>query len=156
MLKVGDMAPDFSLKDAEEKTVTLSDFKGKKVVLYFYPKDNTSGCTKEACSFRDAYDDILETGAVVIGVSPDSTASHEKFRNKQNLPFYLLSDQDHLVAESFGAWGEKKMYGKTYMGIIRSTFIIDEEGKIVKVYPKVKPADHGTEILKALKELNSL
>lgn len=156
MLKVGDMAPDFSLKDAEEKTVTLSDFKGKKVVLYFYPKDNTSGCTKEACSFRDVYDDILETGAVVIGVSPDSTASHEKFRNKQNLPFYLLSDQDHLVAESFGAWGEKKMYGKTYMGIIRSTFIIDEEGKIVKVYPKVKPADHGTEILKALKELNSL
>lgn len=153
MLKVGDIAPDFGLKDAEGNMITLSDFKGKKVVLYFYPKDNTPGCTKEACSFRDVYDDILAAGAVVMGVSPDSTASHQKFRNKQNLPFYLLSDEDHKVAESFGAWGEKKMYGKTYMGIIRSTFIIDEAGKIIKVFPKVKPEDHGAEILNALKQL---
>jgi len=154
MLKAGDMAPDFSLKDADEKIIELSDFRGKKIVLYFYPKDNTPGCTKEACSFRDVYDDILDAGAVVMGISPDSATSHQKFRSKQNLPFYLLSDENHEVAEAYGAWGEKKMFGRTYMGIIRSTFVIDEEGKIIKVYPKVKPADHGTEILELLKQLD--
>lgn len=152
MLKEGDIAPDFVLKEASGQEVRLSDFRGKKVVLYFYPKDNTPGCTKEACSFRDVYDYILEEGAVVIGISPDSPDSHQKFKAKQNLPFYLLSDEDHKVAEAYGAWGEKKAYGKTSVGIIRSTFIIDEEGKIIKVYPKVMPAEHGSEILEFLRQ----
>ncbi|TYQ12774.1 UNVERIFIED_CONTAM: peroxiredoxin Q/BCP [Acetivibrio alkalicellulosi] len=150
MLKENDKSIDFILPDSEGKEVSLSSFKGKKVVLYFYPKDNTPGCNKEACSFRDVYDDILETGAVVIGVSPDSTASHEKFKSKFGLPFFLLSDSDHKVAEAYGSWGEKKMYGKSYMGIIRSTFIIDETGTIIKVFPKVSPEKHGEEVLKFL------
>ena len=153
MLKVGDKAPDFTLKDETGKEISLSDFKGKKVVLYFYPKDNTSGCTKEACSFRDVYDDILEAGAIVIGISKDDLNSHEKFKSKYNLPFYLLSDTEHKVIEKYGAWQEKKMYGKSYMGTARITFIIDEEGIIKKVYPKVKPEAHGEEILEALKDM---
>lgn len=153
MLKEGMPAVDFRLADAGGNEVALSDFRGKKVVLYFYPRDNTPGCTKEACSFRDVYDDILAAGAVVLGISPDSQAAHEKFRTRQNLPFYLLSDPAHIAAEAYGAWGEKKMYGKTYMGIIRSTFIIDENGSIKKVFPKVSPEGHGSEVLKVLKDI---
>ncbi len=147
MLGAGEKAIDFKLKTAENKEISLSDFKGKKIVLYFYPKDDTPGCTKEACGFRDVYDYILEAGAVVVGISPDGEKSHEKFRNKYNLPFYLLSDEDHKVSEAYGAWGEKKMYGKTYMGIIRSTFIIDENLTIQKVFPKVSPDKHAEEVL---------
>lgn len=150
MLKQGDKAIEFSLKSYDGKDISLSDFRGKKIVLYFYPKDNTPGCTKEACGFRDVYDYILAAGAVVIGISPDSQASHEKFINKFSLPFYLLSDEDHKIAEAYGAWGEKKSYGKTYMGIIRSTFIINENLVIEKVFPKVSPEHHAEEILNLL------
>jgi peroxiredoxin Q/BCP len=152
MLQEGTLAPDFTLPADGGGEVTLSDYRGKKVVLYFYPKDNTSGCTTEACSFRDDYSAILATGAVVLGVSPDSVKSHDGFKLKLSLPFALLSDPDHQVAEMYGAWGEKKMYGKAYMGIIRSTFVIDEGGKIVHVFPKVKPENHGQEVLAVLKE----
>lgn len=150
MLKEGVVAPDFTLQTDGGGEVTLSDYRGKKVVLYFYPKDNTSGCTTEACNFRDDHSEIVAAGAAVLGVSPDSIKSHDNFKAKYQLPFALLSDPDHQVAELYGAWGEKKMYGKTHMGIIRSTFIIDEEGKILKVFPKVKPADHSTEVLAVL------
>lgn len=132
MLKVGDKAPSFTLKNEQDQDIKLDNFRGKKVVLYFYPKDNTPGCTKEACSFRDVYDDILEAEAVVIGISKDSIKSHQKFKEKHQLPFYLLSDPDHKVIESYGVWKEKKMFGKVYMGIVRSTFIIDEDGKMKK------------------------
>lgn len=151
MLKEGDKAPDFVLKNEQDQDVALSNFLGKKVVLYFYPKDNTPGCTTEACSFRDIYDDILDAGAVVIGISKDSISSHEKFKNKHQLPFYLLSDTDHSVIESYGAWKEKKMFGKVTMGIVRSTYIIDETGIIIKVYPKVKIDSHSKEVLEVLK-----
>ncbi|MBN1623078.1 MAG: thioredoxin-dependent thiol peroxidase [Clostridia bacterium] len=150
MIAKGKKAIDFKLKNHEGKTVGLEEFKGKKVVLYFYPKDNTSGCTIEAEGFRDVYDEILAKGAVVLGVSPDAQKSHEDFREKFNLPFHLLSDEDHSVAEAYGAWGEKKMYGKAYMGILRSTFIIDEKGVVTHVFPKVSPKDHAKEILEAL------
>jgi peroxiredoxin Q/BCP len=153
MLKIGDKAPDFKLKDETGRKISLSDFKGKKVVIYFYPKDDTPGCTKEACSFRDVYDDILEAGAVVIGISKDDASSHEKFKKKYNLPFYLLSDPDHKVIEKYGAWKEKKMFGKSSMGIARITYIIDEEGIIQKAYDKVKPEAHGEEILEDLKSI---
>ncbi|HEX2945619.1 MAG TPA: thioredoxin-dependent thiol peroxidase [Clostridia bacterium] len=151
MLKAGEKAPGFSLKSHDGSEISLSDFKGKKVVLYFYPKDDTPGCTKEACGFRDVYDYILEAGAVVIGISPDSGDSHSKFRAKYNLPFYLLSDEGHKVSELYGSWGEKKMYGKTSMGIIRSTFIINGDQIIEKAYPKVSPEGHADEILDFLK-----
>ena len=152
MIKSGDKAFDFTLPDSEGKSISLSEFRGRKVVLYFYPRDNTPGCTKEACGFRDVYDYILEAGAVVIGVSPDGQASHKKFSEKFGLPFHLLSDEAHKVAESYGSWGEKKMYGKTSMGIIRSTFIIDEEGVVIRVFPKVTPDGHGEEVLKVLQD----
>ncbi len=152
MLKSGDKAIEFKLKSFDGRDISLSDFKGKKIVLYFYPKDNTPGCTKEACGFRDIYDYILEAGAVVIGISPDGEKSHAKFRDKYNLPFYLLSDEDHNVSIMYGAWGEKKMYGKTYMGIIRSTFIINEDLIIEKVFPKVSPEGHAEEILDLLRK----
>lgn len=151
MLKVGDVAPDFKLSDETGKEISLSDFKGKKIVVYFYPKDDTPGCTKEACGFRDVYDYILEAGAVVIGISRDDSKSHEKFKNKYNLPFYLLSDPENKMLESYGAWQEKKMYGKAYMGIARITYIIDEAGVVQKAYPKVKPETHAEEILDDLK-----
>lgn len=151
MLKQGDMAPDFLLKDSYGNDVRLSDFKGKKVVVYFYPRDNTPGCTKEACSFRDVYDQILAEGAVVLGISADSEASHIKFRERYNLPFYLLSDVEHKAGEAYGTWGEKKLYGKTYIGMIRSTFVIDEQGKIIKVFKKVKLDQHGEEVLDVLR-----
>jgi peroxiredoxin Q/BCP len=144
------MAPDFTLPAEPGGEVTLSDYRGKKVVLYFYPKDNTPGCTTEACSFRDVYDDILAAGAVVLGVSPDPVASHEKFRRKHGLPFALLSDPDHRVADLYGAWGTKTSFGKTREGILRSTYIIDEAGKIAKVFPKVSPKEHAPQVLEAL------
>ncbi|MBP7554576.1 MAG: thioredoxin-dependent thiol peroxidase [Spirochaetes bacterium] len=150
MLSVGDKAPDFTLKDGEGKDITLSSFLGKKVVLYFYPKDNTPGCTTEACGFRDVYDYILEKGAAVIGISRDSSASHKKFADKFNLPFYLLSDKDGAVLESYSALGEKKLYGKIFIGILRITYIIDENGIISKVFPKVSPKDHAKEVLDSL------
>lgn len=152
MIAKGKKAIDFKLKNHEGKPIGLEDFKGKKVVLYFYPKDNTSGCTIEAEGFRDVYDEILEKGAVVLGVSPDAQKSHEDFREKFNLPFHLLSDEDHSIAEAYGAWGEKKMYGKAYMGILRSTFIINETGVVTHIFPKVSPNDHAKEILEALDE----
>jgi peroxiredoxin Q/BCP len=150
MLQEGTLAPDFTLPADGGGEVTLSDYRGKKIVLYFYPKDNTSGCTTEACNFRDDYSEITAAGAVVLGVSPDSIKSHDGFKLKHNLPFALLSDPDHNVAEMYGAWGEKKMYGRTYMGIIRSTFVIDEEGTIIKVFPKVKVKNHSQEVLEVL------
>lgn len=151
MLKEGDNAPVFTLMNEENQNITLSDFNGKKVVIYFYPKDDAPGCTKEACSFRDVYDDILDEGAIVIGISADTSSSHKKFKNKHTLPFYLLTDVDHSVIESYGAWQEKKMFGKTYMGIARSTFIINENGIVIKTYQKVKPEEHGEEVLSVLR-----
>jgi len=150
MLKEDDLAPDFTLIDDSGEAVTLSSFRGKKVVVYFYPKDNTPGCTTEACSFRDDYAQFTALGAVVIGISPDSVASHKGFKLKFGLPFYLVSDPDHAVAEAYGAWGVKKNYGRTYEGIIRSTFIVGEDGRLVKVFPKVKPEGHAQEVLAAL------
>ncbi len=151
MLKVGDKAPDFKLKSDKDQEVSLSDFLGKTdVVLYFYPKDNTPGCTKEACSFRDNIEPIQAKNAVVLGVSPDSVKSHQSFINKQNLNFTLLSDPDNKVAKAFGAWGEKRMYGKKYEGILRSTFVIGKDGKIKHVFEKVKPDGHAEEVLGVL------
>ncbi|MDD2522194.1 MAG: thioredoxin-dependent thiol peroxidase [Anaerolineaceae bacterium] len=147
MLKEGDLAPDFELPDQEEVTHKLSDYRGKKVVLYFYPKDDTPGCTKEACSFRDSFADFRKHGMVVLGVSKDSVKSHAKFQEKYSLPFPLLSDTDLAVVKAYEVWGEKKYMGKEFMGVLRTTYIIDEEGKIMKVYEKVKPQDHAQEIL---------
>lgn len=151
MLTPGDKAPDFTLLSDKGDEVSLSDFIGKSdVVLYFYPKDNTTGCTKEACSFRDNIEQIQIKNAAVLGVSPDSIRSHQNFIKKQNLNFTLLSDPEHKVAEAYGAWGEKKMYGKTYWGIIRSTFIIGKDGIIKHVFGKVKPDGHAEEVLAVL------
>lgn len=152
MLTEGTIAPDFRLQADDGREISLSDYRGKKVVLYFYPKDNTPGCTTEACSFRDGHSELVAAGAIVLGVSPDSIKSHVNFKTKFDLPFALLSDPDHEVAEMYGAWGEKKRYGRTYMGIIRSTFIIDEQGVIAKVFPKVTPKDHSQQVLEALAE----
>jgi len=151
MLKVGDKAKDFRVKNQEGNDISLKDFSGKKVVLYFYPKDDTPGCTTEACGLRDVYDEILKLGAVVLGVSPDNEKSHVKFREKFELPFHLLADTEHEIAESYGAWGEKKLYGKSFMGIKRITYIIDEKGVVSKVWPKVTPKTHADEVLDALK-----
>ncbi|MBY0586038.1 thioredoxin-dependent thiol peroxidase [bacterium] len=152
-IEVGQKAPAFTLKNAEGKTVKLSDFKGKPIVLYFYPKDDTPGCTKEACAFRDANDDLAEHGAVVLGVSPDDVASHAKFRDKFKLNFPLLADTDHALAEKYGVWREKNMYGKKSMGIQRSTYLIDPAGKVAKVWQRVKPEEHAQQVLDALAEL---
>ena len=151
MINAGEKAPDFTLISDDGKNISLSDFKGKSdVVLYFYPKDNTSGCTKEACSFRDNIKQIRKKSTVVLGVSPDSQQSHQKFIQKYDLNFNLLSDPDHKVAEAYGAWGKKKMYGREYFGILRTTVIIEKNGKIKKVFEKVKAADHAIEILETL------
>lgn len=150
MKQEGDVISNFTLKDQDGRSVSLSDFAGKKKVIYFYPKDDTPGCTKEACSFRDAYDRILEKGAVVIGISADSTASHATFMKKYTLPFVLLSDPERKVIDMFGVWGDKTMYGKTYTGIIRSTFILDENNRVIKAFPRVSPEDHAEEVLKFL------
>ena len=152
-LKIGDKAPAFSLKDTNGKTVKLSDFKGKKVVLYFYPRDMTPGCTKEACGFRDDYAVLRKRGVEVVGVSADSQASHQKFTEAYSLPFTLLSDPDHSVMEAYGAWGEKNMYGKTTTGVLRSTVLIDEAGKIAHIFRKVKTDTHSQDVLKVLDAL---
>lgn len=147
MLEIGTRAPDFTLTDKDGKAVSLSDFRGKKVVLYFYPKDNTPGCTRQACAFAGAYGAFQDRNAVVIGVSRDPAASHLKFAEKYALPFVLLSDPDHAVIEAYGAWQEKKNYGKVSMGVVRSTYLIDETGIIEKVMPKVKPDTNAEELL---------
>ncbi|HIK18344.1 MAG TPA: thioredoxin-dependent thiol peroxidase [Leptolyngbyaceae cyanobacterium M33_DOE_097] len=146
-LAVGDPAPDFSLPDGDGNVVNLSDLKGKRVVLYFYPRDNTPGCTKEACAFRDLYDEFQANDVVVLGVSTDDAKSHQKFATKFNLPFPLLIDEGGKVAETYDSYGLKKFMGKEYMGISRSTFVIDADGKIEKIYKKVKPEQHAQEVL---------
>lgn len=152
MLKEGDKAPDFESKDQNGNTVKLSDFAGKRVVLYFYPKDDTPGCTKEACSFRDADDIYNAKGIKVLGVSTDSEKSHLKFISKFQLPFDLLADTEKEIVEAYGVWGEKSMYGRKYMGTFRKTFLIDGEGKIVKIFDKVDVAKHADEVLAAFGE----
>lgn len=147
LLTAGTKAPQFKGTTQNGKTVTLSDYKGKKLVLYFYPKDNTPGCTAEACDLRDHYQTLLKQGYHVLGVSPDSIKSHQKFIEKYDLPFDLIADEDHLLAELFGAWGEKSMYGKKYMGILRSTFIINEKGIIERVIEKVNTKAHANQVL---------
>ncbi len=148
--KPGTKAPAFSLPSDAGDVVSLKDLKGKKVVLYFYPKDDTSGCTVQACEFRDNWKAVQKQGAVVLGVSPDGVGSHVKFKQKFDLPFPLLADPDHKVAEAYGAWGEKSMYGRKYHGILRTTFIIDETGNVQNVFPKVKPKGHAGAVLAAL------
>jgi peroxiredoxin Q/BCP len=150
MLKEGATAPAFSLPSDDGGTVALKDLRGRKVVLFFYPKDDTSGCTAEACEFRDSWAAVKRQGAVVLGVSPDGVKSHGKFKEKYDLPFPLLADEDHAVAEAYGVWGEKSMYGRKYFGILRTTFVIDEAGRVAKVFEKVKPRGHAAEVLAAL------
>ncbi|NCE65944.1 thioredoxin-dependent thiol peroxidase [Pseudoflavonifractor sp. 524-17] len=147
MLETGTKAPDFTLPDKDGNPVSLASFAGKKVVLYFYPRDNTPGCTRQACAFAGAYEDFKRINAVVIGVSKDSVASHQKFAEKHGLPFVLLSDPERTAIEAYGVWQEKKNYGKVSMGVVRSTFVIDENGVIEKVMPKVKPDTNAAEIL---------
>lgn len=147
ILKPGDKAPDFAGKNQNGEVVKLEDFKGEKLILYFYPKDNTPGCTTEACDLRDNYDMWLSKSYKVLGVSPDSEKSHQKFIEKHNLPFDLISDTDKEMLKAYNAWGEKKMYGKVYEGVLRKTFIINEEGKIEHIFEKVKTKDHSNQIL---------
>ena len=151
MLEVGTKAPDFTLPDKEGKMVSLSDFAGKRVVLYFYPKDNTPGCTRQACAFAGAYEEFKSLDAVVIGVSKDSVASHQKFAEKYDLPFVLLSDPELTAIQAYGVWQEKKLYGKVSMGVVRFTYVIDKNGVIEKVMPKVKPDTNAAEILDYLR-----
>jgi len=152
MLEIGMKAPEFTLLDKDGKTVSLSDFLGKKVVLYFYPKDNTPGCTRQACAFAAAYEGFKEKDVAVIGISKDSVASHQKFARKFDLPFILLSDPELQAIGGYGVWQEKKLYGKVSYGVVRTTFIIDEQGNIEKVMPKVKPDTNAEEILAYLGE----
>ena len=149
MIKEGNVAPAFTAKNANGETVRLKDLRGQKVVLYFYPKDDTPGCTKEACSFRDAFSAFKRQGIEILGVSVDSEASHKKFTAKYKLPFMLLADPDHSIADAYGVYGEKKFMGRTYMGVKRMTFLIDEKGKIKKVFEKVKPEEHAKDVLDA-------
>jgi peroxiredoxin Q/BCP len=150
MVEKGDMAPDFTLPSDDGSQVRLSDLRGRRVVLYFYPKDDTSGCTVQACDIRDSLPRIEETNAVVLGVSPDPVSSHKKFKEKYGLNFPLLADTDKEVAQAYGVWKKKSMYGRAYMGIERSTFIIDEEGRVQEAWAKVKPAEHARDVLEAL------
>ncbi len=150
MLEIGTKAPDFTLCDQDGKEISLSDFRGKKVILYFYPKDNTPGCTKQACAFGELYPQFTEKGAVVIGISKDTQASHKKFADKYRLPFILLANPELDVIQAYDVWHEKKLYGKTSMGIVRSTYLIDEEGIIRKAYFKVKPAENPSQMLEEL------
>jgi peroxiredoxin Q/BCP len=145
---VGDLAPDFTAPTDGGGSIRLKDLRGQQVVLYFYPKDNTPGCTTESCEFRDAHAEFEAKNAVILGISPDGVKSHDKFKGKFELPFTLVSDEDHQIAESYGAWQEKSMYGRKYMGIQRSTFVIDEKGKITEVYAKVKVKGHVADVLK--------
>lgn len=151
VLSAGSKAPEFALKDSQGVVHKLSDYHGQTFVLYFYPKDDTSGCTKEACSFRDSYQDFKDAGVEVVGVSPDSEESHTKFINKYDLPFTLLSDPDHSVCEAFGVWGLKKFMGREYDGVYRTTFIIGPEGEIKHVFEKVKPSEHSQEVLEVVR-----
>ncbi len=146
MLKLNQPAPSFSLLDQDGVTHTLEQYLGKKVLLYFYPKDDTPGCTTEACNFRDGYQDFQDRGLVILGVSADSIKSHKKFSDKYNLPFPLLSDETKIVCEAYGVWGKKKFMGREYMGITRSSFLIDEEGNITKIYEEVRVGEHGEEV----------
>jgi peroxiredoxin Q/BCP len=150
MVEEGKPAPDFELTSDSGEQVKLSDFRGKPVVLYFYPKDDTPGCTKQACGIRDNYEAFTDRRAVVLGVSPDEVTAHVKFKEKYGLPFILLADPEHKVADDYGVWGEKSAYGKTYMGVERSTFLIDSEGNVAKVMRKVKPDTHADDVLAAL------
>jgi peroxiredoxin Q/BCP len=156
MVSEGEQAPDFTLPDQDGNNVTLSDLRGRPVVLYFYPKADTPGCTTQACGIRDHRGDYEQAGAKVLGVSPDTVTAIRKFAEKYTLDFELLADGDHAVAELYGVWGEKKMYGKTYMGVQRATFVIDPEGKVAKVFPKVSPKTHDEVVLEALRELPSV
>ena len=146
-LQTGDIAPDFSAPDQHGKTINLSDYRGKKVVIYFYPKDDTPGCTAQACNLRDNYSELQQAGYEVIGISGDGVKSHDKFANKYELPFTLVADEDKSINEAYGVWKEKSMYGRTYMGTARTTFVIDEEGKIADIIEKVKTNDHTAQIL---------
>ena len=150
-MKKGDMAPDFTLTDKEGRNVTLSGFRGRKVVLYFYPKDNTPGCTRQACAFAGFFAEFRKRDVVVIGISRDSVESHRKFAEKYNLPFILLSDPELQAIQAYGVWQEKKLYGKSSMGVVRTTFIIDEAGLIAEVMPKVKPDTNAADVLALLK-----
>jgi thioredoxin-dependent peroxiredoxin len=156
MVSEGEQAPDFTLSDQDGNNVTLSDLRGRPVVLYFYPKADTPGCTTQACGIRDHRGDYEQAGAKVLGVSPDTVTAIRKFAEKYTLDFELLADEDHAVAELYGVWGEKKIYGKTYMGVQRATFVIDPEGKVAKVFPKVSPKTHDEIVLEALRELPSV
>ena len=147
MLEVGTQAPDFTLPDQNGNRHSLSDYRGKKVILYFYPKDNTPGCTKQACGFAERYPKFTDKGAVVLGISKDSVASHKKFEEKYGLPFTILSDPELVAIQAYDVWQEKKNYGKTYMGVVRTTYLIDEEGKVAKVFDKVKAADNPEQML---------
>nr|WP_314999330.1 thioredoxin-dependent thiol peroxidase [uncultured Oribacterium sp.] len=147
MLEVGTKAPDFTLPDQNGNMHSLSEYRGKKVILYFYPKDNTAGCTKQACGFAERYPQFTEKGAVVLGVSKDSVASHKKFEEKYGLPFTILSDPELVAIQAYDVWQEKKNYGKTYMGVVRTTYLIDENGKIAKAFDKVKAADNPEQML---------
>ena len=151
MIEEGKPAPNFELTSDSGETVTLAGLRGKPVVLYFYPKDDTPGCTTQACGIRDAYGEFERAGAVVLGISPDSEKSHVKFKDKHGLPFTLLSDTDHAVAEQYGVWGEKKFMGRTYLGVKRWTFVIGDDGTVKKVLPDVKPATHADDVLAALR-----
>ena len=151
MLNVGEKAPEFTLADRNGQPVSLSDFAGKRVVLYFYPRDNTPGCTRQACAFARLYEEFQALTAVVVGISKDSAASHDKFAQKYGLPFVLLSDPELLAIQAYGVWQEKKLYGKTSMGVVRTTYLLDEQGIIQKVMPKVKPDQNAGEVLAFLK-----
>ncbi len=154
-MKVGDKVPDFTTLDDNGKPVSIADFRGKSVVLYFYPKDDTSGCTREACDFRDAFPRFGKIDAEVIGVSPDSVESHRKFKKKYELPFKLLADEGHKLADKFGVWKEKSMYGRKFMGIERTTVLIDPNGRVARIFPKVRVPGHVEEVESALRELDT-
>ncbi len=153
MLTVGSWAPAFTLTSDSGRRIALRDLRGTLVVLYFYPRDDTGGCTTEACGFRDAWKSVCSTGAVVLGVSPDSAAAHARFKAKYKLPFPLLVDEDHAVAEAYGAWGEKSMYGRKYQGVLRSTFLIGATGRVLRIFERVRPKGHAAEVLAALHAL---
>lgn len=155
MPEIGEKAPAFSLPSDGGETINLDQFRGRPVVLYFYPKDDTPGCTTQACEFRDRWKDVTDRGAIVLGVSPDPVDSHDKFKEKFDLPFPLLADTKHETAEDYGVWGEKSMYGRRYMGINRTTFIIDGDGRIARIFHKVKPKGHAGEVLEALDSIRS-
>ncbi len=156
MVAEGDPAPDFTLTSDAGEDVSLSDFRGRPVVLYFYPRDDTPGCTTQACGLRDAYDELERAGAVVLGVSPDKPRRHAKFKEKYRLPFTLLADTEHEVADRYGTWGEKRYQGRTYIGVKRTTFVVAPDGTVAKVMPDVKPASHAEDVLRALAGIASV